>query len=1203
MAFVVVAGYAQGWTKPSAVPEGAVLEEHLSTDEVKDTLYLYNVAGASFLGGGNDWGTHTSIKTSGDYADLPYFITYFDNPMVGYQLYSPNSKALKILGRESEAGNYIDYNNQSGWGIYWSIEAQGNGYYRIRSAEGDPVWGRDARPDNYDIEFFGWDGGDNTKIYSNIDPEAEGVGVDWVLVTPSVYRSFGPMMTLKDNLYNLYLTIEEEGLDVDYEQFTAAYEGEDVAALQAAYDALLEAITAARVAELGEGASPEDPADFTSLLVNPDFNGNINGWTCTFKSGTNATNVGYQGASYTNGDVQISQFIEAWANNSSKYNPNLSYAAIGDAELEQVVKYLPAGKYMFTVDCIAVQQYQGSENPVKGVQLFATGGDIDKYVEIHTGNGQPEHYELTFAKTEGDLTLGLRTRNTTANWIAADNFTLWYMGPVDPWQAALEEALAEFEEEYGSVEDVHAQADLKDAAQTAFEAATEAVETSGADYQAVYENLTQALDALKASMADYDRLSAVIESWNEKLAALDGTKWEDVGNDLSDAISPMETAYDDGSYTAEDINKCDSILGKVWAEGIGKLVQKGDDLTFLLNNPGFEKDFSGWTMDKGSIGFGGTPVTLEDGTEITSGVAEQWRGAFDFHQTIYNMPSGLYTLSVKAFERNENDQSLRTTSSELYAIVNGETQTVKTKNINADATDEMLFSSEMAGEGAIGTESDKENAEGKYIPNGRCGANVHFYYGGYENKFNILVDEISDIVVGMRDEKDDNWVLFDDFRIVYKGNGADAYTEAIEALIAEADAMPEKVNPDFGRVLTQEALTALSEAANHGMQVIEKDDATEEECRAVMAEIQAAIDFAEATMELTGKLYNEYTMYNDYRMLDENGQNISSGDTEFPALLDEVLAYCMGDEVFATNAEVQEYRDKLAAGYTKFVQYDYLDATEEDPADLTLVIYNPNGNGYLGENVGAEGWDITVGAAGYGSDGAAAPDGEKSFVEFYQQAFDMHQTIYGLAPGFYVLGVQGFYRDGFVARIDSCLNNIDGFVENKYAKLYAGETETYLLPISANYKDYTEMYALDEDGLKSKSGKLTIGEEVFYIPNTVASACRAFENEMYQNFLLFEVKEGQESVTIGVRKEHNGNVKADAEAGIEAVQYGDWTLVDTWTLKYLGKTAPAADPTTDIQGVDFEAPAAPVIYNLAGQRVVKAQKGIYIVSGRKVVVK
>ena len=103
-------------------------------------------------------------------------------------------------------------------------------------------------------------------------------------------------------------------------------------------------------------------------------------------------------------------------------------------------------------------------------------------------------------------------------------------------------------------------------------------------------------------------------------------------------------------------------------------------------------------------------------------------------------------------------------------------------------------------------------------------------------------------------------------------------------------------------------------------------------------------------------------------------------------------------------------------------------------------------------------------------------------------------------------------------------------------------------------------------------------------------AAFAFDNDLYHNYLLFHVETDGEDVEIGIEK--------TAEVGY------DWTMFDNWTLEYLGTDEPAEDPTTAITSVEeTAAPAKAAIYNLAGQRVSKAVKGIYIINGKKVVVK
>ena len=166
-------------------------------------------------------------------------------------------------------------------------------------------------------------------------------------------------------------------------------------------------------------ASDDTPLDMTSIIVNPDFStGDASGWTYGFAA---ISNLGYQGATYTNGEVTISQFIEGWRSGN---NP------IGDGSIEQTLKALPAGTYVLAADINATDQ-GGTKETTAGFYLFANEEGGKKFaIEVATGNGAPEHFELTINKEaqESDLTIGIMTLNAAGNWLAADNFTLTYYG-------------------------------------------------------------------------------------------------------------------------------------------------------------------------------------------------------------------------------------------------------------------------------------------------------------------------------------------------------------------------------------------------------------------------------------------------------------------------------------------------------------------------------------------------------------------------------------------------------------------------------------------------------------------------------------------------------------------------------------------------------------------------------------------------------
>ena len=155
------------------------------------------------------------------------------------------------------------------------------------------------------------------------------------------------------------------------------------------------------------------------FLNNADFSaGNIDGWETNYVSGQQANNIGYQGANYTNGDVRISQFIEAW-------RPG---ATLGDGYLRQTVQGLPEGKFVLEADAIATWQNDPTRQ-ITGAQLFITADGVTYKTDMSTGNGAPQHFSTEFLNTgEGDVQFGLRTVSANCNWLCADNFTVKFYG-------------------------------------------------------------------------------------------------------------------------------------------------------------------------------------------------------------------------------------------------------------------------------------------------------------------------------------------------------------------------------------------------------------------------------------------------------------------------------------------------------------------------------------------------------------------------------------------------------------------------------------------------------------------------------------------------------------------------------------------------------------------------------------------------------
>ena len=144
------------------------------------------------------------------------------------------------------------------------------------------------------------------------------------------------------------------------------------------------------------------------------------GWTF---EGDSWTDPGF--GSYWNGEAFVeSPFLERW--NDTNRGP------LRNGSLSQQLANLPQGDYSLQADIIAVRQSGGGgwwggqpEEVGYGVYLFANGNET----EAGTNNERPQTYTVAASvAAEGTMELGVRIRQTNANWAACDNFMLIFHG-------------------------------------------------------------------------------------------------------------------------------------------------------------------------------------------------------------------------------------------------------------------------------------------------------------------------------------------------------------------------------------------------------------------------------------------------------------------------------------------------------------------------------------------------------------------------------------------------------------------------------------------------------------------------------------------------------------------------------------------------------------------------------------------------------
>ena len=140
------------------------------------------------------------------------------------------------------------------------------------------------------------------------------------------------------------------------------------------------------------------------------------GWTFV---GPTWTDPGF--GTYSNETAWVfTPFLERW---QSQWGGGLS-----DGKLLQTLNNLPAGKYTLKADVIAVLQASNASSfgtPAEGVYLFAN----EQRTACSTGSERPQTYSVSVTVgEEGQIEMGISLERTTANWVACDNFYLYFNG-------------------------------------------------------------------------------------------------------------------------------------------------------------------------------------------------------------------------------------------------------------------------------------------------------------------------------------------------------------------------------------------------------------------------------------------------------------------------------------------------------------------------------------------------------------------------------------------------------------------------------------------------------------------------------------------------------------------------------------------------------------------------------------------------------
>ena len=268
-------------------------------------------------------------------------------------------------------------------------------------------------------------------------------------------------------------------------------------------------------------------------------------------------------------------------------------------------------------------------------------------------------------------------------------------------------------------------------------------------------------------------------------------------------------------------------------------------------------------------------------------------------------------------------------------------------------------------------------------------------------------------------------------------------------------------------------------------------------------------------------------------------------------------------------------------------------ATTDNPQDATYKIMSPNFN----QREDISGWLDQTGSGQIWERGSNHSD--FAYECWNSPEFDLSQAVMDLLPGWYTIGVQGYYRDG--NHQDQIRAEAAGEQRARAAVLLCESDEVELpnildevnkAPGLGNRSDTTWRIdeigedgqpVLNEDGttrqIDDPNGeRLYVGE----FPMWINEACEYFQNGLYKTELLTEVVNNELMILIQKFREKDS----------------DWVVLDNFRLTYWGTNKPSEEQQ-GIQENTIVRPATGKIYNLQGQQVKNAQKGLFIFDGKK----
>ncbi len=636
------------------------------------------------------------------------------------------------------------------------------------------------------------------------------------------------------------------------------------------------------------------------------------------------------------------------------------------------------------------------------------------------------------------------------------------------------------------------------------------------------------LDWYAVSVDDYKKLvearGTVIEKFNASVPLLAMLKEADAAGVPN--LAQYEAIYANEESTVEELSEAVVAVKKAITDYLASqaTAEEPVDLSANIVNGTFDTvgDFTGWSGS--SFGAGGT----------TSTCAERYNMNYDTWQQIDNLPNGVYALTVQGYYRPGSTEDAYTAFkngtnkyAQIYAanIKSGE----DAKNDTLAAPVKNPFDGITAEDNSVTEDAllyTNTAGENFYLPNNMKQAVDYFNAGYYNNSVMFPVTEGSVKIGVKKDTKVGNtdWSIYDNFKIKYYGNGADAYK------LWNADFIKNAKTYSESDQITKSVLAAYNEVLANSAA-----GTTYEE---VMANMKAINDAQKAISE-------NATAWENYLEEVAAAQIIADDENYYGDDVFDLADYLDVDAKAIRRSKTLSTEDIIAeTAKLKEMKENAIQNSIKPGADMTKLLSDPD------FSQGGKGW--TKKAA---SGGNVAFDARAKCAEGWNNAdFDIYQTVEKAPVGAYKITVQGFYRRG---RGDNAWNlyfNADGTqkadIPESPAYAYCNDMKTPL-PNVFEYK-------VAKDANYYTGDFYTSADDYCY-PNNMADAGLAFDQGAYTIETSGIVAKEGDALRIGMK----GNTTQEGDS---------WAIFTRFKLTFMADDVDILKSSIDktIEGVKLE---------------------------------